>query len=333
MRIHRDLERLRAGEFRNPYATIGVFDGVHLGHQHLIAELREWAGGGGECVAITFRDHPLTVLGQIPPAIITSLEHRLVLLERTGLDGAVVLDFDREMAAWPPERFVREVLVERLGSRRLLMGFDSAFGKGAVGTGDYLRARPDLGVEVRSARAFPIDGKTVSSTDVRAAILKGELDTATRLLGRRPSIYGEVIHGDGRGRSLGFPTANLNLFHSAAPPHGVYIAEVIRLEPRPDAAGRGAWSPRPALVNIGRRPTFLGPDVPLDYSRYFNEQLDKVEIYIHDFEAEIYGSAIEAVLHRKLRDERRFPSSTALVEQIEQDRDALLRWAEMRRGH
>ena len=149
-----------------------------------------------------------------------------------------------------------------------------------------------------------------------------------QLLGRQPSLYGEVIHGDGRGRTLGFPTANLNLYHSAAPPHGVYIAEVIRFEDTPAFPRQEEANPHGALINIGRRPTFLNPDDPLDYSRYFNEQLDKVEIYIHDFEGDLYGGRLEAVIHKKIRDERRFANVDELVAQLEVDRDGLVRWME-----
>lgn len=325
MRVHRGLESLSADAFREPVASIGVFDGVHRGHRHLIDGLAAWAGEvGGETVVVTFEEHPLTVLGHIPPAALTSLDHRLILLERAGVDAAVVLQFTRELASWPPERFIEEVFRQRLGCRKLLMGFDSAFGKDAAGDAEYLTARPELGLEVRSARPFLIGDAPVSSTEVRKAILKGELDRARELLGRPVSIYGEVIHGDGRGRSLGFPTANLNLFHSAAPPHGVYVAEARFAGDGGDTTERGA------LVNIGRRPTFLGKDDPLDYSRYYNEQLDKIEVYIHEFDDSIYGERVEVDLHRKLRDERRFENSEALVAQIHADVDALLEWMSAR---
>ncbi|MCI0651857.1 MAG: riboflavin biosynthesis protein RibF [Planctomycetes bacterium] len=327
MRVYRSLPDVGPKEFRTPYATIGVFDGVHKGHRHLFEELRAWAGSARDVVAITFRDHPLSVLGRMSPAIISSLDHRLLLLERIGVDATVVLDFDRRMAAWSAEEFVEEVLRRRLGSRHLLMGYDAAFGRGAEGTAASLEANPKLSwLEVRSARPFLIDGHAVSSTEVRSAILKGDLDRAAILLGRQPSLYGEVIHGDGRGRSLGFPTANLNLFHSAAPPHGVYIAGAVLVAGGPGEAAGSERQPIGSLVNIGRRPTFLGPDVPLDYSRYFNEQLDKVEIYLHDFEGDLYGRRLEAVLYKKIRDERRFADSEELVRQIERDRDALLAW-------
>ena len=313
--MFRDFQDVSPTCFRQPHVTVGFFDGVHRGHLHLFEELREWAAPDADAVAVTFDVHPLTVLGRREPAMITSLEHRLVLLERAGLDAVVVLDFDRELASWQAERFARELLVERLGSRHLLMGFDASFGQGAAGTAEYLQRHPEVDMEVRSARPLLLEGQPVSSTDVRAAILKGELPTARELLGRAPSIYGEVIHGDGRGRSLGFATANLNLFHSAAPPHGVYLAQT-------EVGGKRYG----ALVNIGRRPTFMRVDDPVDYSRYFNEQLDKVEIFIEGFSADLYGERLEASLFRKIRDERRFENVKELVAQIERDRNALLEW-------
>ena len=324
MRTYRHIQELSPDCFQTPVATIGVFDGVHRGHQHLLEGLTRWAGEvGGETVLITFLEHPLSVLGRIPPAALTSLDHRLLLLERTGVDAVVVLPFDLELASWSPERFIEQVLRDGMGCRRLYMGFNSAFGKEAAGTAQYLAARPEIGVEIRSARPYLIDDQPVSSTDVRKAILKGELKRAEQLLGRCVSIYGEVIHGDGRGHSLGFPTANLNLFHSAAPPHGVYIAEAMV----GDLEGDGTGGKRLAsLVNIGRRPTFLSKDDPLDYSRYYNEQLDKVEVFIRDFQDSIYGQRVEVILHRKLRDERRFENSEALVSQIRADVAALEEW-------
>ncbi|MFQ5654038.1 MAG: riboflavin biosynthesis protein RibF [Planctomycetota bacterium] len=323
MRIYRTLEEIHPREFQRPVATVGVFDGVHRGHQHLIAGLREWAEelADGEVVVITFNEHPQSVLGRIPPAALTSVDHRLLLLGRHGVDAAVVLTFDRELASWPPERFVEEVVIGRIGCRSVLMGPDAAFGCGAAGTAEVLREMPGLGIEVRSREPLLIDGGAVSSTEVRGAILKGELDRASRLLGRAVSIYGEVIHGDGRGGAIGFPTANLNLFHSAAPPHGVYIAHVELDGVRHDA-----------LVNIGRRPTFMRRDDPLDYSRYFNEQLDKVEIHLRGFRGDLYGRRLEAVLHRKLREERRFEGVDELVRQIRRDVEALLAWRDEARG-
>lgn len=317
MRVLRGLAEADPRRARDPVATLGVFDGVHLGHQYLLGRLAAWSAesGGGDRVVITFDNHPMEVLGSRPPVFLTTLEHRLALLGRHGATIALVLSFDRDLAAWPPERFLTEVVRGAVGARRLVLGFDSTFGSGARGNAEFVRRHPELGVEVRETEPFLVGGESVSSTAIRQAVLKGELDRAARLLGRPVSLWGRVMHGDGRGRGLGFPTANLNLMHAAAPPHGVYLA---RLE----LDGR-AW---PALVNIGRRPTFLRPDDPADWSRYFNEQLDRVEVYIHGYEGDLYDRSVEVELHGKVRDEHRFPDKGALIAQIRRDVETLEKW-------
>ncbi|MEE8141577.1 MAG: adenylyltransferase/cytidyltransferase family protein, partial [Planctomycetota bacterium] len=202
MRAYSSLDTLSPGEFRNPIVTIGVFDGMHRGHLHLIKGLCRWAEeGGGESVVITFRQHPQAVLGRIPPAALTSVEHRMALLERAGVDATVVLDFDLELASLSAERFVKEILHEKIGARRLLMGYNSAFGAGARGTYESLHQNPELGVEVRQQDPLNLDGRPISSTEVRSAILNGDLECAAHSLGRPVSIIGEVIRGDGRGKS------------------------------------------------------------------------------------------------------------------------------------
>ena len=314
MQIHRSLNDLAATRLPASVATIGVFDGVHLGHQALLRDLCAWGQQlQRPTVVVTFETHPMVVLGQQSPAILCSLEHRLLLLQRCGVDHVVVLAFDAELASWSADRFVEEILFQHLGCRHLLLGFDSAFGKGAQGTPEYLRSR-DWQLEVRVAEALDVAGERVSSSVIRSALMKGELERAEKLLGRPASLYGEVMHGDGRGRKIGFPTANLNLFHSAAPPHGVYLAEAVLQGTRYGA-----------LINIGRRPTFLD-DGDTSYSRFFNEQIDKIEVYIQDFEGDLYGQAVEATLHGKVRDERRFDGVDELIAQIHRDAATLRDW-------
>lgn len=316
MRTYLDRAQLRADPPPRPVATVGVFDGVHRGHQKLIGELCEWSREvGGTPTVVTFREHPRGVIGLRSPALIQSLGHRLLVLERSGVAAVVVLEFDRELASCPAERFAREFLRDDLGCRHLLMGFDSSFGRGGEGSAKALRELPDLGLEIRESAPLLLDGRAISSTEVRNAILKGELDAAAAMLGRPVSVYGVVVHGDGRGRDLGFPTANLDLRHGAAPPHGVYIAQL-------ELGG----STRPALVNIGRRPTFRRPDDPEDYTRYYNEQLDKVEVFIDGFEGEIYGEQLEVFLHRRIRDETRFAGIDELVAQLHRDLAELRDW-------
>ena len=318
MKVFRSRHRVESSQLENPVATIGVFDGVHLGHQHLLAAVSQWADEvEGDRVVVTFDRHPLEVLGQRPPVFLTSLEHRLALLERHGATATLVLEFDRELSTWSPERFVDEVIVSTLGCHRLYLGFDSSFGAGGRGNAGYLAEIPDLPVEVREGTPFTLEGSIVSSTSIRQSVLKGEIAEAARELGRPVSLWGRVMHGDGRGRQLGFPTANLNLMHAAAPPHGVYLCRALV-----------EGSPQPALVNIGRRPTFMRHDDPVDYSRYFNEQLDRVEVYIHQFEGDLYETDLEVELFGKVRDERRFPSREALVEQIRSDVGDLEAWWE-----
>lgn len=323
MHVFRSRHEADPRRLRDPVTTLGVFDGVHVGHQHLLEQLSAWSDetGGGDRVVVTFDRHPLEVLGQRPPVFLTSLDHRLELLARHGATAALVLRFDRELAGFAPERFVEEIIVESLGCRRLLLGFDSSFGAGARGDAAYLRGHPELGVEVREATPREVDGRPVSSTMVREAILKGEIGEAGRLLGRPLALWGRVMHGDGRGKQLGFPTANLNLMHAAAPPHGVYLGR-LEIDGRP-------W---PALLNIGRRPTFIRPDDPVDYSRYFNEHLDRVEVYVHGYEGDLYDRNLEVELHGKVRDERRFPDKDALVEQIRRDVGALEEWWQVSGG-
>jgi len=317
MRVIRSRHEVGPEDFERPVATIGVFDGVHRGHQHLLTLLGEWSReiGGGDRVVVTFDRHPLEVLGQRPPVFLTSLDHRLALLARHGATVALVVPFDRELSTWSPERFVEEVFVRTMGARHLLLGFDSRFGAGGQGTAAYLRDIPDLGVEVREADPLVHDGVPISSTSIRQEVLKGEIERAAARLGRPVSLWGRVMHGDGRGRELGFPTANLNLMHAAAPTHGVYSATTVIDGER-----------HPALVNIGRRPTFMRHDDPVDYSRYFNPQLDRVEVYIHGFEGNLYDTDLEVELEGKVRDERRFPDRAALVEQIGRDVSALEEW-------
>lgn len=367
MRVLHSLEEATraAGLLRQPVATIGVFDGVHRGHQHLLARLVDWARarGGADPAVVTFRSHPLEVLasgvlapgvlasevlapgvpgpgvpGQRPPALLGPLSQRLKLLERHGVQVALVLDFDSELASWSPERFVQEVLVRGLGCRALLMGHDAAFGAGARGTARYLAERA-LPIEIRSVEPFLLDGKPISSTGVRAAIVQGDLARAARLLGRPVTLCGQVVRGDGRGRRLGFPTANLALSHRAVPPGGVYLATVHLQGTRYGA-----------LVNIGRRPTFQAPEPPgageaeagnweagngkagergvgnssaSDGGRaggaVSTHSPDSIEVYLHGFDGDLYGQELEVELTRKLRDERRFADAAALIAQIRQD--------------
>jgi riboflavin kinase/FMN adenylyltransferase len=245
---------------------------------------------------------------------VVSLEHRLLLLEREGIAATLVLEFDERLRRSTPEEFTAHVFREALGVEAVLMGFDSAYGYERRGTYEYLHARErELGIEVRQTTAELVGGARVSSTLVREAIARWDLRRLEELLGRRFALLGRVVAGDGRGRKIGFPTANLDCGGGAVPPSGVYFAEVLRLGREP--VDRSV-EPLPAVVNIGERPTFAataGAGVPAAEVT--------VEAHLLDLprSTDLYGEYLEVVLLARHRDERRFASVDALVAQIECD--------------
>jgi riboflavin kinase/FMN adenylyltransferase len=312
-------ELLSSGAAGRPVVTLGFFDGLHLGHQRILADLKAWAGEvGGLPAVVTFDRHPQEVLQGKPPISVTSLKQRLLLLARSGVELTLVLRFDREMASWSPEEFVARVVHEAMGSRELLLGFDSALGRRRLGTYDYLKAREaELGLTVRRSEPLFLGEARVSSTLVREAALAGDLRRLRDLLGRPFSVLGEVVRGDQRGRQLGFPTANLRtLPGERLPPSGVYFADAAPLELPVDLWPMARISPdlgkmSAAVVNIGRRPTFT-PSEP--------ERL--VEAHLLDFSGDLYGRHLEVHLLERCREEKRFSGPGELVAQIRRDVEA-----------
>jgi riboflavin kinase / FMN adenylyltransferase len=294
----------KAGGLTRPVATLGVFDGVHRGHLVIIDEVTRWAREiDGTSVVITFDRHPDTVLRARPDENITSLEHRLALMEKAGVDAAIVLRFDAELAEMSAEDFVREVLVKCVGVAGVVLGFNARFGSHATGDADLLkRMGAEHSFAVRTAGPLILEGAPVSSTRVRTLIRSGKLEEAARLLGRPVSLRGTVVHGAARGRTLGFPTANLNLHHEVTPPNGVYVC-LVHLDD----------TPRWGLVNIGTRPTFCEEE----------QSRKTVEVFIDQFDGSIYGLTVEVDLLRHLRAELRFTSVEALKIQMEKDRRIL----------
>jgi riboflavin kinase/FMN adenylyltransferase len=299
--VIRGLGPLAAETFTAPVATIGVFDGVHLGHRRVLETAKSYARElGGDLVVVTFDVHPRAVtVGRAPP-LVTSLPHRLILLERQGVSATVVLHFDETLREMSAERFVDEVLVARIGVRVLVLGHDSHFGKDR--RGDFELATKLLAPRgVRVARVEPVrldDGRIVSSSAIRDAVLRGDFAAGEELVGRPPALYGTVVRGDGRGRTLGYPTANLDLAGELRPSRGVYGASV-------ELDGRAL----PALVNIGGRPTFH-PE---------GDAADTVEVHVLDWTGDLYGRALEVRLFGRMRDERRFSGAEELKAQIARD--------------
>jgi riboflavin kinase/FMN adenylyltransferase len=287
-----------------PVATLGTFDGVHKGHQRVLADLECWAEEAGtSSLVVTFDRSPKQVTRGEGVPCITSLEHRLVLFERLGVDAAAVLRFDDELRRVPARAFVTEILVGRLGVRGLLLGFNCRFGRDGEGDSALLKELESEGLlEARQSKEpVTVDGEPVSSSSIREAIESGDLGRAERMLGRRVSLLGTVVRGRGRGHLLGFPTANLDLHQEVKPPNGVYVTET-RLE--------GGWTP--SLTSIGRKPTFPEPTPE-----------DVVEVLIPDFEGSLYGRDLELRFGRKLREQVRFDSPEALVRQVREDVAAL----------
>lgn len=284
--------------------SIGVFDGVHLGHQAIlaanVARAREL---GAESAVLTFRRHPKRVLLGRAPRTLTTLEHRLELFRRAGIEHAVVVNFDEELRAMEAEDFTREICIEGLDARLFVLGFDSKFGRERRGTPTLLR---ELGHEVEVVPKVLVDDRAVSSTAIREAVELGDLRGARSMLGRPVSVVGRVVHGDARGRGLGFPTANLDLHHGLHPPVGVYAGRAHLLDV---PEGQTPGPPLPAVANIGFRPTLddsAGPE-------------PHVEVHLLDFQGDLYGQRMELVFEARLRGEKRFDGLAALTSQIQRD--------------
>jgi len=282
--------------------TVGNFDGVHRGHQALVAAARESARSrGGTTVVLTFDPHPSHVLSphRAPEALLT-VGQKAEILGALGVDRLAVLPFTRALAEKTAEDFARDVLQHCLGARSVIVGENFRFGRHRQGDAAHLaQLGRSMGFSVEPVGAVLHDGAPISSTRIRAAVARGEIEAANALLGRAYFLDGRVRHGEGRGRTLGFPTANLELLNEAVPGGGVYACRV-----RVEAAATSSL--RPAVVNVGRRPTFGGGDMI-------------VEVHLLDFQADLYDRVLRVLFVGKLRDEQKFADVDALKRQIAQD--------------
>ena len=298
MELIRGLHNLRPAH-RGCVATIGNFDGVHLGHQAVLGQLSEKAGELGlPTTAIVFEPQPQEYFApdQAPPRL-TRLREKLKALRRFSVDRVLCLAFRPKLETLSAADFIQEVLVDGLGVHYLVVGDDFRFGARRQGNFAMLQdAGKAHGFHVAHMHTFEIDGARVSSTRVRQALGGGDLDEAAKLLGRPYRMCGRVAHGDKRGRTIGFPTANIFLHRIATPLTGVYAIELFGLEEEPITG----------IANLGTRPTVDG-------------QRTLLEIHLFDFSGDIYGRHIQVDFLHKLRDERRFPSFDDLKHQIELD--------------
>ncbi len=293
----RELSRVAPG--RPCAVTIGVFDGVHRGHQHLVGLLLERAHQEGlAAVAVTFNPHPRTVLRPgTAVTYLTSLEERVELLQALGLDAVAVLAFTSELAQLSARDFL-SLLAEELEMKLLVVGSDFALGRNREGTVGVLRQLGrDLGFRVEVGELLTEDGEKVGSSSVRQALIAGDMEQVARLLGRPFSLRGPVVVGARRGRGIGFPTANLALgLDRALPAFGVYVTRAYVRE-----------NAYPSCTNIGVRPTFDAEPRPT------------VETHILDLDEDLYGQELRVDLLHRLRGELRFDSVDGLVAQIRRD--------------
>jgi len=281
-------------------ATVGVFDGVHLGHQRILREVLEEARARNATPAVvTFDRHPHRTLGLPHQPFIMSLEHRLRVFESLGVTVCLVVRFTPEVAAMEAPEFARRVMRDVLRVRLLIVGPDWRFGR--EGRGDVAlcrRMEPELGMAVRQVPPVTVGDVVVSSTAIRRAVAGADFTLAASLLGRPFSVLGTVVRGAGRGRRLGYPTANLNVHNELLPPDGVYAGWALVGD---------RWFG--CVSSVGRQPTFADG----------GERCWQLEAHLLEAQPELYGQQMEVEFLQRLRGQRRFPSAGALARQIERD--------------
>lgn len=303
MELIRGLQNIRP-EHHGCVATIGNFDGVHLGHQAVLGQLAEKAAE--LClptVLMTFEPQPMEYF--IPdkvPARLTRFREKVLALQRYSVDRVCCLSFNDKLANLSAEDFIKQVLVEKLGVKYLVVGDDFRFGQNRKGTFDMLvEAGKEYGFQVVSMHTFEIDNERVSSTRVRASLEQGDVANAEKLLGRSYRMSGRVAHGEKLGRELGFPTANIHLHRHASPIQGIYVVEVFGLDKFEQYK-----QPVHGVASVGTRPTI-------------NKTKALLEVYLFDFNEDIYGQHIQVSFLKKLRDEEKFDSLEDLTKQIQLD--------------
>jgi riboflavin kinase/FMN adenylyltransferase len=307
MEIIFGIEHLKRS-FINPVVTLGNFDGVHLGHQKIFERVKEEASKiHGEGVVITFEPHPLKVLspGRCPP-LLTPFRKKMMLIEKSGIETVLCIQFSIAFSEISPFEFIKGILIKKVEVKKIIVGYNYHFGRKKRGDVRILRnIGKHFNVEVEVMEPLKIGQTTVSSSKIRELIKNGEVEEASKLLGRDYPIIGKVIQGSSRGHTLGFPTANLETSDELYPKKGVYAVEVV-------------WNQQPfnGLANVGSNPTFL----PIHRN---NEGHFSLEVYMLNFNHQIYGEEIQVNFRKRIRDEIRFDSPFLLIDQIKKD----VQWA------
>jgi len=310
MNVIRSLEKIRYA--KNSVVTVGTFDGVHRAHQEIVREVVNRAHmREGRSVGVTFDPHPKAVVASArgPVQLLSTPEERIALLKALHLDDLVIIPFTYEFSRISAATFYQDYVNRRIGVSEVVVGYDHMFGRDReAGTGELVALGRTLDFSVFAVHPLTLDGEAISSTRIRHALIAGDLDRAERMLGYAYCLTGKIVRGDRRGRTLGFPTANVvaDDGNKLVPANGVYLVAV-------QVAGIQAYG----MMNIGVRPTLTPGDHRV------------LEVHILDFDREIYDETMTVTFLRRLRQERKFGSREELVEQIERDRDAA-RQARMR---
>ena len=302
MKVYTDIDQF--GPVKKPFVTTGTFDGVHFGHRVILKKLIKQAKAeGGESVLLTFYPHPRMIL--FPDdnnlKLLTTQPEKIKLLEKLGIEHLIIIPFTVEFSRMKAFEFVRDILVNKIGVYKLIIGYDHQFGRNREGSLKQLEEyAPMFEFEIEEIPAQDIDTVKISSTKIRNALMQGDIKTADEYLGYEYPISGEVIRGNQIGRSLGFPTANIqyNNHYKLIPANGVYAVE-IRVK---ETTYKG-------MMNIGRRPTLNDHDAGMT-----------LEVNIFNFDENIYGKVITVLLRRRIRDEIKFKNLEALSAQLEKDK-------------
>lgn len=302
MIVHRGLDDLQP--LPNAVVTSGTFDGVHRGHQTILARLTEIAkDSNGQSVLTTYWPHPRTVVSNDSQdlKLLTTLDEKVELLDQAGVDHLVIIPFTRSFSQLSSEEFIQQVLIDKIGTKKLVIGYDHRFGRDRQGGFDYIQAhQSEYGFEVEEIPRQDVEAVGVSSSKIRTALSEGNIHTANLFLGRQYNLTGTVVKGQQLGRTIGFPTANLQVDdpNKLVPANGVYAVDV-------NYGGQTFGG----MLNIGFRPTVAGTN-------------QTIETYIFDFDKDIYGEHITLRFRDFLRPEQKFDGLPALVAQLNRDEQA-----------
>jgi len=285
-----------------PVVAIGNFDGIHLGHQAILAKTIQHAKeNNGTSVVLTFRPHPSQILApEKPTLLLTPFEDKIRLLESFGIDIVLLVEFNKEFSHQTPSEFAQDLLHEKIGCKEVIVGSKFAFGKSRSGTvADISRLGQKFGFTVFVQENFTLNEAIVSSSRIRTLIQEGNINLASKMLSRPYTLSGEVVPSEGRGKKMGFPTANVNLAGKLVPKEGIYATRVV--------ISNDPTTLRNGIAYIGSKPTFR------------KQGTSQIEVHLFDFNKNIYGKKIEVSILEWIRADEKFDSSDALIKQMRQD--------------